>query len=32
MYYTIEYETILMMNIVYSILKGDNAWGKQKRN
>ena len=32
MYYTIEYETILMMNIVDSIIKGDNVWGKQKRN
>ena len=30
MYYTIKYETILMMNIVHSIIKGDNVWGKQK--
>ena len=31
-YNTIKYETILMMNIVHSIIKGDNVWGKQKIN
>ena len=27
-----KYETMLMMNIVHSIIKGDNVWGKQKIN